>query len=557
MKFEAAKEVLMESSISESEKNGPKTRKEPAEKETQSWKSASPLTLTLLAFVLAAVSDLLFHWHEPGISIPIFALLCVVLFFVSGRLENRPILKQDVVLALLILFFSGLSVVRLEPMTRTLSIMSMLALLALWVWSYGNAEFFKNGILDFFLAWMAPAIYWIYPWGILGQGWKKLRGDRESRSVVRSVVVGIILALPIVVLFTVLFSAADLVFQSRIEELADWLQLEALKDVFTHSIWILVFFIFLLGALVMALQKGVKRKPINDGKQLVPPFLGSIETKVILVSVSLLFAVFVGFQFAYLFGGEANITAAGFTYAEYARRGFFELVAVAILTLLLMLGMRSFSKGETNGKNVAFKVLCSMLITLVLVILGSALKRMLLYEDAYGLTRLRTYTLAGLGWITVLFGSFSLLLWSNLQVRFAQVLAAVALGFTATLGFLNVDAFIARRNLNRYLEGEKLDTWHMMTLTDDAVPVIVNYTEDHPDDVDDELLAGLVCRNLKRDQEQFQDWQAYHFSRASAESATAEVEDLLSKFTVIEDEEWYSWSIEWPSGQIVCDPWGW
>ncbi|MBN1263931.1 MAG: DUF4173 domain-containing protein [Anaerolineales bacterium] len=530
-------------------------KEEDISSQIKTWKATSPLALVSLALGLAAVSDILFHWHAIGISIPIFALFCVVLLLAAGKLENRLVQRQDIILAVLILFFAGLSTIRLEPMTRALSILSMLALLAIWLWTYSSKQLFRSGILDFFLSWMVPVMYWVFPWGVLGQSMKRFRKDRQSRSVLRSVLAGLLLALPIIVLFSLLFSAADLVFQAHIEELADWLQLEALKDVFSHSMWIIIAFIFFLGAMVMALHKGKTRTLVNDGKQLLPPFLGSIETMVVLISVTLLFAVFVGIQFAYLFGGEANITSAGFTYAEYARRGFFELVAVAVLTLLLMQGMRSYKKGAAERAEFVFKALCSLLVVLVLIILGSALKRMLLYEDAYGLTRLRTYTLAGLGWITVLFAAFSLLLWRNLQVRFAQVLAAVAMGFTATLGLINVDAFIARRNLERYLVGEKLDIWHMMTLTDDAVPVIVDFAVNHTEEFGDEMLADLVCRQEQRNREDFQEWQAFHFSRAVANSANAAVEDRLADYEITTDE-WGYWVVTWPDGQLDCQA-GW
>jgi len=201
-----------------------------------------------------------------------------------------------------------------------------------------------------------------------------------------------------------------------------------------------------------------------------------------------------------------------------------------------------------------FKVLCSVLVVLVLIILGSALKRMMLYDEAYGLTRLRTYTLAGLGWIAILLLGFSWVMWRGSSVRFAQLLAAVALGFTATLGILNVDAFIAGRNFERSIQGEDLDIWHMTTLTDDSVPVIAGYVQDHPELVDNQLLEDVICRQLQRNQEQFQDWQAYHFSRAAADTATEALEQELGRYTVAFDE-WGDWLVVWKGGQFSCPQW--
>ena len=59
---------------------------------------------------------------------------------------------------------------------------------------------------------------------------------------------------------------------------------------------------------------------------------------VVLAAVDLLFLAFVAVQFRYLFGGTELVReVTGLSYAEYARRGFFELVAVAALSLPLLL----------------------------------------------------------------------------------------------------------------------------------------------------------------------------------------------------------------------------
>ena len=122
-----------------------------------------------------------------------------------------------------------------------------------------------------------------------------------------------------------------------------------------------------------------------------------------LILVDLLFLVFVGIQFAYLFGGQANITLEGYTYAEYTRRGFFELLTVSVLTLGLILTLHWLVRSETGRQKVIFKGLSSLMIALVLVILASAFQRLLLYEIAYGYTQLRLYSHIFMVWLALLF----------------------------------------------------------------------------------------------------------------------------------------------------------
>jgi hypothetical protein len=79
-------------------------------------------------------------------------------------------------------------------------------------------------------------------------------------------------------------------------------------------------------------------KLVGEEKPVLPPFLGFTEAAIVLGSVAVLFAAFVYIQFQYFFGGQANIHIDGYTYSEYARRGFGELITVAVFSLLLILG---------------------------------------------------------------------------------------------------------------------------------------------------------------------------------------------------------------------------
>ncbi len=65
--------------------------------------------------------------------------------------------------------------------------------------------------------------------------------------------------------------------------------------------------------------------------------VGQIESSIILGSINFLFSIFILVQLTYLFGGESNISRQGFTYAQYARRGFFELIVVVVVSLLILL----------------------------------------------------------------------------------------------------------------------------------------------------------------------------------------------------------------------------
>ncbi len=131
-------------------------------------------------------------------------------------------------------------------------------------------------------------------------------------------------------------------------------------------------------------------------------FLVMLESTIVLGSVVVLFAAFVVVQFQYFFGGQTNIHIDGYTYAEYARRGFGELVTVAFFALLMLLTLTAITKRETETQRRIYSGLGVTLVVLLLVMLVSAFKRLGLYEEVYGFSRLRTYTHVFLIWIGLL-----------------------------------------------------------------------------------------------------------------------------------------------------------
>jgi hypothetical protein len=178
--------------------------------------------------------------------------------------------------------------------------------------------------------------------------------------------------------------------------------------------------------------------------------LARLDWALPLTALVVLLGAFVVLQLATLFGGRSHVVdTAGLTYAEYARSGFAQLLAVAALTLGVVAAARRWAR---DGGTL-LRVLLTALCLLTLVVLASALKRLGLYEEEYGFTRLR-------------FAAHAILLW--LGALFVLVLAArqsfvprgaVAITAAAVLLFAlaDPDRRIVQHNLDRYEHTGKLD----------------------------------------------------------------------------------------------------
>ena len=188
-----------------------------------------------------------------------------------------------------------------------------------------------------------------------------------------------------------------------------------------------------------------------------------------------LFLAFVIVQLAVLFGGHDRVLrTTGLTYAEYARSGFWQLLAVAGMTFAVIGAVWKLAAVHTRRDGLVLRVLLGALVCLTLVIVVSAFHRLRLYEDAFGLTRLRLLTettAIWLGCMLVLVGAAGTLAAVRTRLAPAAVLVTTAGLLAFSLG--NPDRRIAERNIDRWEAKGQLDVSYLASLSADAVPALV------------------------------------------------------------------------------------
>jgi hypothetical protein len=316
--------------------------------------------------------------------------------------------------------------------------------------------------------------------------WGDLPLSGRSRRL-GSVGVGLLAALPVVLVFGGLFASADPVFANAVDGLFAW-DVEAFVEhgaAIAAGAW-------LAAGLLRSLVAAPGRVPVTVGGS---GRVGSVEVGTALGAVAALFAAFVAAQVPYLFGGAAHVARlAGLSYAEYARRGFFELVWVAALTLPVLL-VADWALDKRDPRSVRrVRAIAWIMLGLLSVILASALSRMALYTGAYGLTELRLYTTAFMGWLVAVFGWFGATVLRGARQRFASGALIAAGCVVAALDIGNPDAVIARVNLDRAGRGAALDTAYAVGLSADAVPAVLARAARLPTGERCAIVAGLASR---------------------------------------------------------------
>ncbi|RZT87693.1 uncharacterized protein DUF4173 [Pseudonocardia sediminis] len=220
------------------------------------------------------------------------------------------------------------------------------------------------------------------------------------------------------------------------------------------------------------------RRPVPDMGPARPSRLRSAEWTLPVAMLVVLFALFVAVSLTTLFGSDDHVRATtGLTYAEYARSGFWQLLAVSVLTLVVVVAGARHAPLRTPADRFRTRLLLGGLSALTLVIVASALHRMWLYQQAYGFTVLRLLVLLCELWLAL---CLALMLVSVLRLRPDRPLRGMAAAGAAALlalAVLNPERFVAEQDVARYAATGEIDVGYLSGLSADAVPALVALPE--------------------------------------------------------------------------------
>ncbi|MEW6083152.1 MAG: DUF4173 domain-containing protein [Chloroflexota bacterium] len=498
-----------------------------------------PGVLAIVALALGLLFDFLFWDQVVGVNFAIFITIVIFGGILWLTWEGKRPRASSLWLLLPFLFFDVFSFIRNEPLTRSLSFVGILFSTGVLASTYIGGRWMEYGLSDYL------SKYFLLIANVLSGGISLAADTRkyqlESDSAKPQIPVwallrGLLIALPIVACFASLLAAGDVVFNQKLQDFFDF---EDLGEFIWRSFTVLFWAYIIVGVFRHAALHSRDNELIREGKSAVKPFLGFTETAVILACVSGLFLIFVVIQFQYFFGGQTNIGVEGYTYSQYARRGFNELVTVAFLSLVLILGLSSVTRRETDQQKRTYSWLSAFLVALVLVILISAYQRISLAIDWHGYSRLRLYPRIFLIWLALLLVAVIVLEIIRKERYFAFAAVVASVGFAVTLTLFNVDAAIVKYNIPRVLNGKWINVGHLASLSTDAVPVLVDEflskkyaLSDH-----EKIGAALTCYLHFMPEEVDEDWQSFNLSQRRAEDALQRIEPALQEYG-INDEKW-------------------
>lgn len=341
----------------------------------------------------------------------------------------------------------------------------------------------KKGLTDFVVVDYYKALF-VAPFNGLGSIMNGMFSGRNKKSgdvLGKLIKGGLIAFIPTLVVCGLL--SYDRGFYNIIENMGSYIDMDAgnvLSNIWDLGLGIIVgqyVFSLFLAASDKAIEATDEEECVRKLKSIQKAHVITALTAVL--PIIILYVIFFISQWKYYMSAFSGKLPVGFSYAEYAREGFFQLCIVSFINMIIIVFVQLFMNVE---KSVVAKIKSGIVITYAactLILIATAMSKMSLYIESYGLTQKRVYS----SWLMIV---LAMLFVVAVVKQFVGKLNSVAVScavivimFTG-LSLSNVDGLIARYNVDRYLEGslETVDVWAMRDLGDAAVPEMVRLIEE-------------------------------------------------------------------------------
>lgn len=470
--------------------------------------AGGPIMRWALAAAVAGFGNWVLYDARPGINWTLWTGAAVAGLLACSRPHGQPP-RSILILGGATIVIAGATAVTASPDLWRLIGLAIVFLLAIQMLLTANPS--PRSITARFAATAPLVAIGIAAVQAMRQGVDATHVIRSTRA--RARVRGLAITLPVLVGFALLLAAADPVFAAWRDAVGDLVSRELVPRVVFFGVLLVI----VLGAYGYAsIESG--RSPAMEDKA-PEKWLGSTERLMLLAGVAGLLWLFLAVQLGYLFGTLPETPASGVTFAEYARRGFGELSVVASASALLIVASERY--GNDEGRERLLRLVTFAVIAAVMSLLGSAFRRVWLYEAAYGFTTARLYAQA---YMSAVAGGLVIL---ALEVagdfdtgRLFRRATAVAMTLFIALIYWNHEAWIANRNIDRYTDTGKLDVAYLTRgLSSDAIPAIVERLPSLPEPMQSEIRRDVGEEFAKRTEGRPHRWFEWNWATGRARQA--------------------------------------
>ncbi len=414
------------------------------------------------------------HNHPLGAVLFTFALFTFATVFIALKKVKQNAFS---VIAMVSALISALSILfSANGFLQTLAFIYSLAAFAYYVYrAFGNA--LANGFCDF-ISWDFIKAMFIMPFAAIGELFKTLSATKTkggARAILKLLFGFLIAIIPTAIIVSLLS------YDSGFSELLG--SVFNIRAMFSHifsAIFGIPFAMCIYSLLLCAHQN-------RSGEIITAPNISKVSNAVkvfpalsalgAVIPILFVYVIFFISQWKYYVSAFAGQVPANISIADYARKGFFELCGVSVINLLIIIVVALIIRGK-----VIKRILSAVLSGFTLVLIATAISKMVLYIDSYGLTRMRVYPLWFMAVLAIVFIIILTKQFCNRLPAVALSMAVAVVMFTA-LSVCNIDGIIASYNVERYLDGtlDDIDLVALEKIGDSAVPALHRLSEECDD----------------------------------------------------------------------------
>ncbi len=299
-------------------------------------------------------------------------------------------------------------------------------------------------------------------------------GTQKNRSI-GPVLLGLLCAVPMLLVIVPLLSSADAAFDQLFQNMTLQNSDETIKTLILGvGLFILVFGQYFAAR---------RMEPPEEGKRVCGQGIEPAALIAFLSMISLVYVLYLISQFAYFFSGFSGLLPDNYSVAQYARRGFFEMVLICLLNLLIVFASLLAVKKKEGREPGTIRWFSLFLCGFSLLLIATALSKMILYIDSFGMTHLRILTSVFMLFLAVVFVTVVLRLFIR-KLRYMKIILIAAMLLVVAMGFADLDRVVAAYNVEAYRSGQldSIDMEELSSLSSDGiVPYVFKLTREDSD----------------------------------------------------------------------------
>ena len=473
----------------------------------------------IIILLLSILESILFFEKEPGISVVLFVLPIVILLIYYLEKTNRIKNKRAKLIAIPIVLISITYFIFNNAFFNDLNTLVIPALIVFMIIELLSEKFTLEKIFTNMMNFIFKPMGCIGKVGknIINKLTKKEKIEEEKSKNIKRYIKAVLIAMPVLLVVLILLITADLdfakIFLNIFEHIFNFSEKLQISTFVERLIGIIIMFFYLAGFIEnINLTKELEKNKKEIGKK------DSLAIKVILTALNVMYVVFCIIQVKHLFK-LSTMDRANYSYSYYARQGFFQLMVVSAINLVMILQ----SKQKCYEKEKYIKIMDLCMIVLTFIILISSFIRMYLYQQNFGLTLKRILVF----WAEITEGILLIptaMYVLDKKIDLAKTYFTTIITMYVVLNFININKIIAKVNVNMYLKRNYIDSqelYYLESLGYDALPEAVkildieNKTDESIKDIKNQYIEDLkeINEDMKTNATS---WQELNLSKIRA-----------------------------------------